>query len=341
MATQAPAAASPHAPAHLPAHLPAHPPAQLPLHIATPLLESSAFVRRAGQSVWLKMEALQPTGSFKLRGIGHACAEYQRRGAKRFISSSGGNAGIAAAYAGRKLGVPVLVVVPETASARARALIAREGAQIVVHGATFHDAHAHALSLAGIGDAFIHPYDDALVWDGHASVIDEIADAGVKPDAVVLSVGGGGLLCGVIAGLRRHGWGEVPVIAVETAGADAFAQSLLAGRQVELSAMTSIATSLGARSVTPQALTLAREHPVRSYVVSDNDAVQGAMRLMDDHRVVVEPACGAALAIACQTTTLLREFDNIVVIVCGGATATVAQLEQWSEIAERRLANRQ
>ena len=311
-----------------------------PLHIVTPLLESGAIPVRAGQTVWLKMDALQPTGSFKIRGIGHACAEYQRRGAKRFISSSGGNAGIAAAYAGRKLGVPVLVVVPESSSARARALIAREGAQLLVHGASFAEAHAHALSLAGVGDAFIHPYDDALVWEGHASIVDEIAATGVKPDAIVLSVGGGGLLSGVIAGLRRQGWDDVPVIAVETAGADAFAQSVLAGRQVELAAITSIATSLGARSVTPQALTLAHEHPVRSYVVSDNDAVQGSMRLMDDHRVVVEPACGAALAIAYQATTVLKEFDTVVVIVCGGVTATVAQLEQWSEIAERRFSPR-
>jgi L-serine/L-threonine ammonia-lyase len=312
-----------------------------PLHIATPLLASSAFPARAGQSVWLKMDALQPTGSFKLRGIGHACTEYQKRGAKRFISSSGGNAGIAAAYSGRKLGVPVLVVVPESSSARARALIAREGAEVLVHGASFHEAHAHALSLAGVGDAFIHPYDDPLLWEGHASMIDEIAAAGVKPDVVVLSVGGGGLMAGVIAGLRRHGWDDVPVVAVETAGADAFAQSVLAGRQVELPAITSIATSLGARSIAPHTLALAAEHPVRSYVVSDNDAVQGAMRFMDDHRVVVEPACGAALAIAYQAPAVLKEFDNVVVIVCGGVTATVEQLMQWSEIAERRLANRE
>jgi L-serine/L-threonine ammonia-lyase len=311
-----------------------------PLHIATPLLESGAFNARPGQSVWLKMEALQPTGSFKLRGIGHACAEYHRRGAKRFLSSSGGNAGIAAAYAGRKLGVPVLVVVPETTSARARALIAREGAEILVHGASFHEAHAHALALEGVGDAFIHPYDDPLLWEGHSTMIDEIAAAGVRPDAVVLSVGGGGLLSGVIAGLRRQGWDDVPVIAVETAGADAFAQSVLAGRQVELPAITSIATSLGARRVTAQALKLAQAHPIRSYVVSDNDAVQGSMRFMDDQRVVVEPACGAALAMAYQASGVLKEFDNLVVIVCGGATATVGQLEQWSEIAERRLGPR-
>src|SRR4051812_43333038 len=95
------------------------------LHIETPLIASGALATH-DRTVWLKMEALQPPGSFKIRGVGHACEEYVRRGARRFVSSSGGNAGIAAAYAGRRLGVPVLVVVPETTSARARELIRRE-----------------------------------------------------------------------------------------------------------------------------------------------------------------------------------------------------------------------
>ena len=90
------------------------------MFIETPLLESRALSERLGKSIWLKMEAMQPTGSFKARGISHACAVYKERGAERFVSSSGGNAGLAVAYAGRKLGVPVLVVVPETTSERAK-----------------------------------------------------------------------------------------------------------------------------------------------------------------------------------------------------------------------------
>ena len=83
------------------------------LHVETPLIESRALSAHAGRPVWLKLDALQPPGSFKIRGIGHACGEYARRGAGRFISSSGGNAGIAVAYAGRQLAIPVVVVVPE------------------------------------------------------------------------------------------------------------------------------------------------------------------------------------------------------------------------------------
>lgn len=300
----------------------------MPLHLQTPLIESGAM-SRAGQSVWLKMEAMQPPGSFKIRGIGFACEEYVRRGATRFISSSGGNAGIAAAYAGRRLGVPVLVVVPETTTARAKELISRENARLIVHGASFQEANAMAQSLVTGTDAFIHPFDDPLLWQGHATMIDEVAAAGLKPGAVLLSVGGGGLMCGVIEGLRRNGWDDVPVVAVETAGADSLAQSLATHERIELPGITSVATSLGARKVAAQAFALAQTHPVRSVVVSDADAVLACRRFMDDHRVVVEPACGASLAVAYDAPAWLAQYRNVLVIVCGGVTATVAQLQAW------------
>lgn len=301
---------------------------QLPLYIGTPLLES-ATLSRPGQTVWLKMEALQPAGSFKNRGVGHACSVYAARGARRFISSSGGNAGIACAYAGRRLGLPVIVVVPETTSARAIALIRREQAELIVHGASFQEANEHARSLLTATDAFIHPFDDPLLWEGHASMIDEVAAAGLRPDAVVLSVGGGGLLCGVVEGMRRHGWDDVPVFAVETAGAASLAAALAADALVTLPAITSIATSLGARRVAQAAFDAARSHPVHSVVVSDAAAVQACLRFIDDQRVVVEPACGAALAVAADGDHL-APFRQVLVIVCGGVTATLAQLQHWA-----------
>ena len=300
------------------------------LHIETPLLSSDAFpAAGSGKRVWLKMEALQPSGSFKLRGIGHACEAYAARGACRIVASSGGNAGLAAAHAARALGLPALVVVPETTSTRARALLARAGAEVRVHGLSFQEANAHAQALLGPQDAFIHPFDDPLLWEGHASMIDEVARAGLRPDAVVLAVGGGGLLSGVVAGLRRQGWNEVPVFAVETVGADSYARSLAAGERIVLPAIASIATSLGARQVSQHAFDLARTHPITPVVVSDREAVAACLRFMDEHRVVVEPACGAALALAWQEGGPLAAFDKVLVIVCGGATATVEQLQAW------------
>jgi L-serine/L-threonine ammonia-lyase len=284
----------------------------------------------AGRTVWLKLEAMQPPGSFKIRGIGLACQEYYRRGAERFISSSGGNAGIAVAYAGRHLSVPVVVVVPETTTDRAKALINQEGAEVVVHGASWFEANELAMSMVRESDAFLHPFDDPFIWKGHASLVDEVVRSGVKPDAVVLCVGGGGLLSGVVEGLHRNGWTDVPVIAVETEGADSLAQSVRAGHLVELAAITSIATTLGATRVCEQALSWSKKHPVRSIVVPDRAAVSACLRFLADQRLVVEPACGASLAVVYDGAPELEEFKSVLVVVCGGVTASVEQLRQWS-----------
>lgn len=300
----------------------------MPLHIHTPLIESRPLSLSAGRPVWLKLEALQPCGSFKLRGVGHACESHHARGARHFISSSGGNAGLAVAYAGRQLGVPVTVVVPETTSARAIELLRLENATVVVHGASWQEANAHAQTLLGPDDAFIHPFDDPLLWAGHASMVDEVAAAGFKPDAVVLSVGGGGLLSGVVEGLQRNGWGDVPVLAVETEGAASLHAAMAAGHTVELAGITSVATSLGAKRVAERALICTREQPVYSHLVSDREALLACERLLHEHRLLVEPACGAALALL-ERADALQAYGNVLVIVCGGATATLEQMRAW------------
>lgn len=303
--------------------------APMPLHIETPLIESDPLSSSVDRRVWLKLDNLQPPGSFKIRGIGAACEAHASAGKRRFISSSGGNAGIAVAYAGRRLSIPVVVVVPETTSERARGLIRAQGAELIVHGAAWHEANALAQSMLSDHDAFLHPFDDPLLWKGHATLIDEVAASGTRPDAVVLSVGGGGLFCGVIEGLRRNGWQDVPVITAETIGADALARSLAAGERIALDAITSIATSLGARQVCEQAYQWARQHPLRPVVVSDQAAVQACERFLDDHRMLVEPACGASLAVVYDHADVLADADNVLVVVCGGVTSDTEQLRQW------------
>ncbi|SFX18826.1 pyridoxal-phosphate dependent enzyme [Janthinobacterium sp. TB1-E2] len=300
------------------------------LHIETPLLNSRALSLHSERAIWLKLEALQPPGSFKIRGIGLACEEYARRGASRFISSSGGNAGIAVAYAGRQLGIPVIVVVPETTSERAKALIAQEGAEVIVHGAAWQEANALAQSMLTPQDAFLHPFDDPLLWQGHAGMIDEVASAGLKPDAVVLSVGGGGLLAGVAEGLQRNGWDDVAIVAVETQGAASLSAAVAAREHVALPAVNSIATSLAARQVCAQAYAISQTRLLHSVVVSDRDAVDACQRFITDQRLVVEPACGAALAAVYGKAPELAPYRNVLVIVCGGVTATTQQLDHWS-----------
>jgi L-serine/L-threonine ammonia-lyase len=301
------------------------------LHIETPLFVSRPLTLRSGREIWLKFESMQPTGSFKIRGIGLACRNFVRQGAKRFVSSSGGNAGIAAAYAGRFLSVPVVVVVPQTTTDRAKRLIQNEGAEVIVHGASWQEANTLALSMVKKTDFFIHPFDNPLLWQGYASMIDEIAAAGTKPEAVVLCVGGGGLLCGVIEGLHRNNWTDVPIITVETEGAESLAASVREGRLVELDSIRSIATSLGARQVCKQAFIWSRTYPMKNVVVSDKSAVAACEEFIEDHQMVVEPACGASLAAVYDNVPELGSYRSVLVIVCGGVTSTIAQLRQWSK----------
>ncbi|WP_070885420.1 pyridoxal-phosphate dependent enzyme [Pseudomonas sp. D1-3] len=296
------------------------------LSIKTPLLQSLPLSHRVGARVWMKMEAMQPGGSFKIRGVGFACEQHHAQGAQRFISSSGGNAGLAVAYAGRRLGVPVIVVVPETTTARARNLLALEGAEVIVHGKSWFEANELARSLQTAADAFIHPFDDPLLWEGHASMIDEVLADGVRPDAVVLSVGGGGLLAGVDEGLRRNGLGSVPVYAVETQGTASLNASIDAGQVVEIPSVSGVATSLAARQVCRRAYEVARERPVIPVQVTDREAVDACLAYLDDHRTLVEPACGASLALLYGNKVSLGELDNVLVIVCGGSTTTIESL---------------
>lgn len=303
----------------------------MPLHILTPCIESHALSLAAQRKVFVKLDALQPSGSFKIRGIGLLCEEHASRGALRFISSSGGNAGLAVAYAGRMLSIPVVVVVPESTTPRAKEMIRGQKAEVITHGASWQEANELALSMVTQQDAFIHPFDHPRMWSGHATVIDEVVQVGIRPQAVITCVGGGGLLCGVVEGLRRNGLHDVPVIAVGTKGADALHQSIHAGERIELPAITSIATSLGAKKVAEQAFAYTKEHDIRSIVVSDAQAVRASLRFMDDHRIVLEPACGAALAVAYGGDSTLDAFDSVLVIACGGVTMTPRQLEEYAQ----------
>jgi L-serine/L-threonine ammonia-lyase len=301
------------------------------LHVATPLWESAPLSRALGAEVWLKMEAFQPTGSFKLRGHGAACRAALAAGARRVVCSSGGNAGVAVAYAARRLGLEALVVVPRTTPEAMRERIRSEGAEVSEHGAVWDEAHLHALELAeGEETAYLHPFDDPLLWSGYAGLVREVAARGPRPASVVVAVGGGGLLCGVLEGLEAVGWGDVEVVAVETEGAASLAAAMEAGEPVSLEEITSVATSLGARRVAPQALAWTRRGTVRSCVVTDEAALAACVRFARDHRVLVEPACGAALAAVYGRAAVLEGRDPVGVIVCGGAGVDLERLAAWS-----------
>ena len=298
--------------------------------IKTPLIQSLVLSQLNQCQVWLKMEALQPSASFKQRGISHACQKYFEQGAQRFISSSGGNAGLAVAYTGRQLGVPVTVVVPETTAQRARELIAQQGAEVIVHGASWTEANALAQSLLTQHDVFIHPFDHPLLWEGIIPMIDEVIAEGVTPDAVVLSVGGGSLLSGVAAGLKKHGLAHIPIYAVETQGTASLHASIVAQQHVELDQVSGIATTLAAKKVCQNAFEVSQALEVRSLVVSDQDTVDACLKFVDDHRILVEPACGATLSVLYDQAIQFKPADQVLVIVCGGAGITLETLQAFN-----------
>ncbi|CAJ1071522.1 serine dehydratase-like isoform X2 [Xyrichtys novacula] len=210
-------------------------------HVNTPLLESVSMSKHVGATVYLKMENSQPSGSFKIRGIGHLCQKLASQ-YKGVVCSSGGNAGMAAAYVARKMGLPATIVVPTSSPHLVVERLQDQGATVKVSGKVWDDANAEALRLAKTEElAYISPFDHPLLWQGHASMITEVAAClgpNVKPGAVVVSVGGGGLLCGVIQGLENVGWTDVPIVAMETVGADCFNAAVRAGKVVTLDDIT-------------------------------------------------------------------------------------------------------
>jgi L-serine/L-threonine ammonia-lyase len=311
-----------------------------PLHVNTPLIYSQVLSEINERIVYLKLDNCQPSGSFKLRGLGYACMKAVEIDGKRtFVSSSGGNAGLGVAYSGLKLNVKTTVVVPETTPVFIRDRLKSLKAKVIVHGKQWSEANELAMKIAKEEDAFFaHPFEGEDTWTGHATVVHEMCaqlrDAGeTKPPSFVCTVcGGGGLLLGIAQGLREVGWAKTDVIVSETIGCDSLYQSIKENKLITLDAITSIAKSLGAAQVSPSAFDLTKQYKregksprIHAKTVTDAEALLACKRFANDHRILVEPACGAALALAYDTEIFkstkndANENSCVVIEVCGGA----------------------
>lgn len=300
-----------------------------PLHIATPLLLHPGL-STPSRKIWLKLENLQPSGSFKMRGLGALCVEAVRDGKSLVVCPSGGNAGYAAAMAAQALGIAAQIVVPNTTPQATRERIAAIGATVTVHGDVWEQSNDYAIARCqSVGAAYIPAFDHPTIWAGNSTVIDEIVATLPNVDAVVASVGGGGLLMGVLTGLQRHGRMDRRVIACETEGAASFHAARQAGHAVSIGAITSIAKSLGALKVAERVVETVRDFHCESVVLPDRDAVTGVVRFADDFRQLVEPACGVSLATAYLDHPALDGCENVVVIVCGGVSISADQVVEW------------
>lgn len=289
-----------------------------------------------------------------------------------FYTSSGGNAGLACATAAKILGRLATVVVPLTTPAHMMDKIRALGAEVVQVGENWAaaDRHLRGVTIPGFERehpasraVYVPPFDHRDIWDGAETLVGEV-EAHIsrvvphgKVDGIVCSVGGGGLMCGIMQGLQKTGRGPsnpggpgkqrpvttTKVLAVETRGGDSLNASVRAGELVTLPAITTIATSLGATRVAQEAFEWTRRAGANliSTVVTDQEVVVAMIRFLDDAKMLVESACGATIATV-YNGDLRRHFGkgltdeewagkNVVLVVCGGSNINLAMLEKYKK----------
>ena len=277
-----------------------------------------------------------------IRGIGNEILAHLRSNPKststpHFYTSSGGNAGLACVAACKTLGYPSTIVVPHSTKPHMIEKLRLAGAsEVIQHGATWFDADTHLredLIPKDPGGVYLHPFDHPAVRDGNATLVTECHEQMGEEDmdAIVCSVGGGGLFSGIAQGLKGR---STKILTVETKGAESLYESVQAGKLITLDGITSIATSLGAKTVALTAFEYAMKDNVESVVVSDEEACRACVRFAEDERMLVEPACGATLALVYEDklAALVPNFgkqSTVVLVVCGGRAIGLDLLQEW------------
>ncbi len=256
--------------------------------VATPVVEAPQL----GPAVLVKVETVQPTGSFKVRGgVAAVSATLEQDPGRAVVASSAGNHGLGLAYAASKLGAQVTVVVPTGASAAKVSALRQFDVRLVLHGEGYSEAEAHALELAANeGSRYVSPYNDADVIAGQATVARELLDQVPDLGTVVVPCGGGGLLAGVILGLRGTG---VRVVGIESEASPSISASLAAGSIVPIHVEPTVADGL-AGNLEPGAVTvrIALEHHVQALTVSEAD-IRSAMAFSAHKMGLVLEGAGA------------------------------------------------
>ncbi len=295
--------------------------------LVTPLLEVPELSERLGRPVLLKLENLQVTGSFKVRGAASRLAaltpDERRRGV---VACSSGNHGRAVAYVAERLGIPAIVCVPEWVDPVKLAGIRRHGAETVLAGPTFDEAEAHALELARTGDrVYVSAYDDPRVIAGQGTLALEVLDAlDVVPAAFLVPLSGGGLAGGIAAGLQRRLGADAPsTVAVTAERASVMLRSVEIGHPVELPEEETLANALsgGIGLDNRNSFPLVRDLVGRHVVVTEDDIATAMAFAFSELHVIVEG--GGAVGLAALLTGrwhdgALPEERPVVVVVSGG-----------------------
>ncbi len=284
----------------------------------TPTLSASRIGQPAGVQAWLKCELLQKTGSFKVRGalntIRQLTAEERRRGV---VGVSAGNHAQALAWAARAAGTTCTVVMPADAVQAKLDATRGYGATVVQHqwGSAMFD-RARELA-AEHGYVFVHPFDDPRVVAGQGTVGLEIVEDLPEVDAIIVPVGGGGLLAG-IAIAAKHFNPTVKVFGVEPAGAQALRRSLDAGRVTAIDRPQTIADGLAAPMTTELPFEIARRYVDDVVVVGDDEIVDAMRVILTSAKLLAEPAGAAGVAALLTGKLRVRAGARVVCVVSGG-----------------------
>jgi threonine dehydratase len=295
--------------------------------IRTPTLPMRRLSDLLGRPVVGKFELLQHTGAFKARGAFHRMlrlSEAERSAG--VVAVSGGNHGLAVAYAARELGIAATVIMPSTtvhdSVERARA----DGADVVVTN-TIAEAFTQALDQVSSGKVMIHPFDDPVVIAGQGTLALELYEDAPDVTDVIASIGGGGMITGVSTALKSLN-PDIRIWGVETRGADAMSRALAAGEPVTLDSIESIATTLGAPAVSPRTLAAVRSQVEEVVLVSDEDAVRAIETLSQVAKVITEPAAACTWAAALRLRHRLPDDARVALILCGG-NASLEDIAGW------------
>ena len=289
--------------------------------VPTPLQLSRAFTGKAGCHVSVKIESVQPTRSFKVRGALHKLLRTTAgERAAGVITASAGNHGQGVAHAALTFGVPATVYVPDNANPLKVEAIKRLGARVVHFGRSYHEAYLEALRVQETtGATFVHAFDDPDVVAGQGSVAVELLQQLPDVDTVLVPVGGGGLIGGMALYLKARR-PDVQVIGVEPAGADALTRSLDAGEVVTLDRVDTIADGLAASAPGRLTLQLARAHVDRMITVEEGEILRAIRLAFEWEHLLAEPAGAAGLA------ALLHRYaprpSERVAVVLSGASVT-------------------
>ena len=282
-------------------------------HLAqTPLISSPLL----GAQVLLKLETLQPTGSFKVRGALVAVANaLEDNPNTSVVTGSAGNHGLGVAYAAQTLGVRATIVVPENASVAKQDALGRFDVELIRHGKSYDEAEAHALLLSESGARFISAYNDPDVIAGQGTIALELFDQVPELAAIVAPVGGGGLLAGLSLAASTHA--DVCVFGVEAAASPVMSVSTAAGRVEVVEVGPTIADGLSG-NIEPGSVTvpLIARH-ARQVVSADERVIRDGVRfLASEHGLIAEPS--GAIGIGAMLHGLVETAGGPTVIVVTG-----------------------